>query len=48
MVLSDKADVDEGRMGHKVFERMLEARSLTRSVFAGVLGCEPSELALTH
>ena len=48
MVLSDKADVDEGRMGHKVFERMLEGRSLTRTVFAGVLGCDPSELALTH
>jgi L-cysteine/cystine lyase len=48
IVLSDKADIDEGRVGHKVLQRMLESRSLTRTVFAGVLGCDPSELALTH
>lgn len=48
MALTDKADVDDGRMGHKVFERMLEGRRLTRSTFAAVLGCAPAELALTH
>jgi L-cysteine/cystine lyase len=48
LVTSDRADVEEGRMGHKVFERMLDSRARTRSVFAGVLGCDPSELALTH
>jgi len=35
-------------MGHQVFERMLDSRARTRSVFAGVLGCDDSELALTH
>ena len=45
---SDRADVDQGRMGHKVFERMLESRALTRGVFAGIIGCDPAELALTH
>ncbi|MEA2504526.1 MAG: L-cysteine/cystine lyase [Actinomycetota bacterium] len=48
LVTSDRADVEEGRMGHKVFERMLDSRARTRSVFAGVLGCDDSELALTH
>ena len=47
-VASDLADVTQGRMGHKVFERMLESRALTRSTFAGVVGCDPAELALTH
>jgi L-cysteine/cystine lyase len=48
LAASDRADLDVGRTGHKVFERMQESRSLTRSVFAGVLGCDASELALTH
>ncbi len=35
-------------MGHAVFERMLEGRSRARETFAGVIGCDPAELALTH
>lgn len=48
LAASDLADIGQGRMGHKVFERMLENRALTRSTFARVLGCDPAELALTH
>ena len=48
LAASDAADVEQGRMGHKVFERMLESRALTRSAFAALVGCDPADLALTH
>ena len=48
LVASDQAELDLGRMGNKVFERMLESRALTRSAFAGLVGCDPADLALTH
>lgn len=48
LAAQDRAEVEEGRMGYKVFEAMMAARATTREVFAGVLGCDAAELALTH
>jgi len=42
------AELEEGRVGPAAFARMLDAHERARTAIAGVLGCDPEEVALTH
>lgn len=41
-------ELHEGRIGPDAYKRAAEARVATRTALAGVLGCDPLEIALTH
>jgi len=43
-----RLDLERGRAGQATYDRMRQTRERARAAFARVLGCEPSELALTH
>ena len=48
LVEEANAELERGRMGQQVFERMREHRVMLREAFASLLGSQPSEIALTH
>ncbi len=42
------AELEEGRIGQRVFDGVLARMSETRALVAELLGCTPDEVALTH
>jgi L-cysteine/cystine lyase len=43
-----RAEMETGRLGKQVFERLIKTRNETRDALAAVLQCDPSDIALTH
>jgi L-cysteine/cystine lyase len=48
LVASSTLELTEGRIGPAAFTRLLQDLSDTRAAAAKVLGCDPSEITLTH
>ncbi|HEX8996342.1 MAG TPA: aminotransferase class V-fold PLP-dependent enzyme [Ktedonobacterales bacterium] len=48
LVEYSEREVMEGRIGAEVFSRLSKLTSDTRAAFAALLGCDASEVALTH
>ncbi|HKD76186.1 MAG TPA: aminotransferase class V-fold PLP-dependent enzyme, partial [Ktedonobacterales bacterium] len=43
-----RAELETGRIGKHVFERLIKTRNETRDALAVVLGCDANDIALTH
>ena len=43
-----QVELEEGRIGPPVWQRMFDTRTETRAAIADLLGCQPDEIALTH
>ncbi len=43
-----RAELETGRIGKQVFERLIQTRDETREALAAVLGCDAEDIALTH
>jgi len=48
LMANSQAELEDGRIGPSAFARMLENLTGARAAFAGLLGCDSSEVTLTH